>query len=203
MIHPDTELRSINQEKGRGIVATSFIAKGTMTYVKDDLEIEIEPDDPRLEDPELAPLIDTYSYIDERGVRILSWDHAKYVNHCCQCNTMSTGYGFEVAIRDIQPGEEITDEYGLFNFDEALTLQCNKPGCRKIVNGKDIDTYYTEWDRKIQAALQHFNTVDQPLEPFLAPSISKAVAHYLKTGKSYQSVYNLKYDSDLACTEKQ
>ncbi|MEX0823486.1 MAG: SET domain-containing protein-lysine N-methyltransferase, partial [Balneolaceae bacterium] len=98
MIHPHTELRFVNQKKGRGVFATRFILKGTITYVKDELEIEIPPDDPRLADPAYRDIIETYSYIDRDGTMVISWDHAKYVNHCCQCNTMSTGYGFEIAI---------------------------------------------------------------------------------------------------------
>lgn len=37
MIHPDTEVRFINPEKGYGLVATKFIPKGTITWVQDDL----------------------------------------------------------------------------------------------------------------------------------------------------------------------
>lgn len=197
MIHPDTELRQINKDKGRGIFATSFIPKGTLTYVKDTLEIEIKPDDARLDDPRLSEIIETYSYIDERGIRIISWDNAKYVNHCCQCNTMSTGYGFEIAIRDIEAGEEITDEYGMFNFEYTLQLSCKKSGCRGTVNGNDIEDYYAEWDEKVKSALQHFQEVRQPLRPFLNKTTLQNLTDYLETGKGYQSVLNLKYDGEL------
>jgi hypothetical protein len=197
MIHPDTELRQVNKDKGRGIFATSFIPKGTLTYVKDALEIEIQPDDPRLDDPRLSEIIETYSYIDERGIRIISWDNAKYVNHCCRCNTMSTGYGFEIAIRDIEAGEEITDEYGMFNFEYTLQLSCQKSGCRGTVNGNDIEDHFAEWDQKVKSALQHFQEVRQPLRPFLNKSTLQSLTEYLETGKSYKSVLNLKYDGEL------
>lgn len=194
MIHPDTELKSINKDKGKGIFATAFIPKGTLTYVKDPLEIEIQPDDPLLQDPRIGPIIETYSYTDEKGMRIVSWDHAKYVNHCCHCNTMSTGYGFEIAIRDIRPGEEITDEYGMFNFKDKLILKCPQPQCRGSVNGNDINIYYAQWDQKIKAALQEFEKVPQPLRVLIAPSTLESLAEFLRTGKGYQSVLNLKYE---------
>lgn len=191
MIHPATELRPVNKDKGLGIFATSFIPKGTLTYVKDDLEIEIGPDDPRLKDPLLKDIIETYSFVDERGIHIVSWDHAKYVNHCCHCNTMSTGYGFEIAVRDIQAGEEITDEYGMFNFDYKLNLKCSKSDCRGTVSGTDLEDYYIVWDKEVKAALKFFNIVTQPLLPFLKDSVLRNVRTYLATDQEYKSVLTL------------
>lgn len=191
MIHPNTELRFVNHKKGRGVFATSFIPKGTITYVKDELEIEIPPDDSRLADPAYTDVIETYSYIDRDRTRIISWDHAKYVNHCCQCNTMSTGYGFEIAIADIAENEELTDEYGMFNFKEKMALSCEKSPCRKQVSGNDLAKYYREWDEKVKLALHHYRNVDQPLEPLLAENIKTELDHYLNSGKSYRSVLEL------------
>ncbi len=125
MIHPSTELRHIDAQLGYGVFATERLPRGTITYVWDPLEVEILPDDPRLAEPVLRDKIERYSYIDALGTRIVSWDHAKYVNHCCQCNTMSTAYGFEIAIRDIEAGEQITDEYGMFNMPEPMNLSCS------------------------------------------------------------------------------
>jgi uncharacterized protein len=192
MIHPETELRYINHKKGRGVFATGFIPKGTVTYVKDALEIEIPPGDPRLENADYRQVIDTYTFMDPDGIRVLSWDHAKYVNHCCQCNTMSTGYGFEIAIRDIAPGEEITDEYGLFNCDIPMTLDCPMAPCRRQVCGRDLDDYYPEWDRVVMEALLYFHQVEQPLLKYLDVDVLTAVNAYLVDGR-YQSVYALKY----------
>lgn len=191
MIHPDTELRFVNQIKGRGVFATRFIPKGTLTYVQDQLEILIPPGDKRLNDPAYIDLIETYSFIDNNGVRIISWDHAKYVNHCCRCNTMSTGYGFEIAIRDIDEGEEITDEYGMFNFTYSMELSCENTPCRKLISGSDILTYYEEWDRQVVAALQNYLNVDQPLASWLNPEVLKDLTEYLNSGLKYRSVKEL------------
>ena len=48
MIHPSTEIRYIDDVVGLGVFATTRLAKGTITYVWDPLEIEILPDDPRI-----------------------------------------------------------------------------------------------------------------------------------------------------------
>ena len=194
MIHPDTDLRFINHNKGRGVFATKPIPKGTLTYVSDLLEIEILPDDPRLKDPKYKEIIETYSFIDRNGTRIISWDNAKYVNHCCHCNTMSTGYGFEIAIRDIAAGEEITDEYGMFNFKYDMEIECEKTPCRNLISGGDLRNYYDEWDRKVIEALKQYNSVKQPLALFLDHEVRKSLERYLETGKGYQSVKELIYD---------
>ena len=150
MIHPSTELRHIDAQLGYGVFATTRLPRGTITYVWDPLEVEIRPDDPRLEEAALRDQIERYSYIDSRGTRIVSWDHAKYVNHCCQCNTMSTAYGFEIAVRDIEAGEQITDEYGMFNLPEPMKLVCSGGPCRGQVCGGDLVRLSDDWDRKIQ-----------------------------------------------------
>lgn len=193
MIHPDTNIRYINGNIGVGVFATAFIPKGTITYIKDKLELMIKPDDPIINDPDYAELVDKYSFIDGDGTRVISWDHAKYVNHCCECNTISTGYGFEIAIKDINEGEQITDEYGLFNVDYKMTLECSNGPCRKTLSPDDIDRYSDKWDEKVKSALQTVNNVQQPLMRYLDPNTKKELNFYLKTGSNYKSVLSLKY----------
>lgn len=193
MIHPHTELRLINTTVGYGVFATQFIPKGTITYVKDSLEIEISPTQFMQHQKEMQTVIEKYSYIDERGFRILSWDFGKYVNHCCQCNTMSTGYGFEVAIKDIQAGEQITDEYGVFNLTEEMNLECGNVNCRKKISPNDFDTYYKNWDEKIQLALPKLHQVNQPLMPFIDSETIEKLDTYFQNAANYKSIYALKF----------
>jgi len=191
MIHPSTELRHIDAELGYGVFATSRLPKGTITYVWDPLEVEVFPDDPRLEEPALREPIERYSYIDSRGVRIMSWDHAKYVNHCCQCNTMSTAYGFEIAIRDIEAGEQITDEYGMFNLREPMKLRCSRGPCRGKVQAADLDRLCLVWDEQVKAALGVVELVEQPLWPLVDLATATAVECFARWGEGYRSVREL------------
>lgn len=193
MIHPHTELRLINDAVGYGVFATQLIPKGTIVYVKDSMEIEISPTQYLLYQAEMQESIEKYSYIDERGYRIISWDFGKYVNHCCNCNSISTGYGFEVAIRDIQVGEQITDEYGIFNLQEEMTLQCGFEGCRKMIKPSDFDEYYQEWDAKIKQALPNLHQVEQALLPFVDAETVQKLDEYFINPESYRSVYNLRF----------
>lgn len=192
MIHPDTELRFISNEVGSGVFATTFIPKGTIVYIKDKLEIVIPPDDLRRNDPLYKDLIEKYSYTEPNGNFVLSWDIGRYVNHCCNCNIISTGYGFEIAIRDIQAGEEITDEYGLFNSGWEIDLVCTQPGCRKKLQPSDLDLNYEKWDAAIKSAFDYFEKVDQPLLKFMDSEIKDKLNRFLKEGRDYISVLELK-----------
>ncbi len=193
MIHPHTRLHYINDQIGYGVFATHFIPKGTITYVKDALEPEVTPEEFARHSPEMQEIIERYSYIDERGIRIISWDFGKYVNHCCHCNTMSTGYGFEIAIRDIYPGEELTDEYGMFNIEKAMPLMCSYTDCRRAVSKEDFEAYFPRWDDQVKNALYAMNDVPQPLVPFLNSEIKEKVNEFFKDPAQYKSVYSLKY----------
>jgi hypothetical protein len=192
MIHPHTELRRIDPVLGYGVFATTFIPKGTISFVKDPFDIEVTPEQFDTMSDLLKHQTDRYSYIDERGIRIVSWDLAKYVNHRCDCNTISTGYGFEIAIQDIQQGDEITDDYGLFNITEPMTVTCACLNCRGRIKPDDIDTCYPDWDRKVQDALPFITQVSQPLWPLLDQNTIEQFTGYLAHERPYKSVYTLK-----------
>ncbi len=197
MIHPDTEIRLVNPEVGYGVFATKKIPMGTIVYVKDDLEIMISQEDYYKYSDSLKKVIDRYSYIDPEGYRIISWDFAKYTNHCCDPNTISTGYGFEIAIKDIEPGEQITDEYGIFNLDKEIHLVCDKQNCRKVVCNEDFDKYYQEWDQKIIPALEKVPFVKQPLYEFIDEITKKELEEFFKDPSKYKSVYHLRFKKVL------
>lgn len=169
MIHPDTELRKINETIGCGVFAVKLIPAGTIVYVKDPLEIEISPARYRRLNALYRGQLDWFSYIDARGVRILSWDIAKFVNHSCEPNSISTGFGFEIAIKDILPGEEITDEYGLFNLSKEMNCCCSAPGCRGKVTPCDWSDLAVRWDALAMAGLRKSHKVSQPLLQYMSP----------------------------------
>lgn len=188
MIHPDTELRFVNPQVGYGVFATAFIPKGTIVYVMDNLEIKIPADSPLRQDALYQNIIKRYAFIEPDGNSILSWDIAKHVNHCCHYNTISTGYGFEIAVRDIAAGEELTDDYGLFNLENELNLVCHHPDCRQKVARTDFERCTVHWDEDIKQALRHLRHVAQPLLLYVDPTTSQELRDYLDTGQRYKSV---------------
>ena len=192
MIHPSTELRFVSPQIGYGVFAKEFIPKGTIVYVKDSLEIEVSPRKYEKLDSYARSVVDKYSYRDERGHRIVSWDFAKYVNHSCSRNTISTGYGFEIALRDIEPDEEITDEYAIFNLEQNFECGCGSQNCRKHISPADFDVLFGEWDEEIKDALSVYHNSEQALEAYIDEPLFQKLQHYLETGKTYKSVYSLR-----------
>ena len=201
MIHPKTKLVHINDVVGYGLYATEFIPEGTITYVKDPLEVEITPSKYNSYTKVIRDAIDKYSYRDEKGNMIVSWDMGKYVNHSCTPNSISTGYGFEVAIRDIFEGEQLTDEYGIFNLESEMMCECGSSECRKIIQPEDFDNYYQNWDEKIKSSLIKLNKVDQPLFAYIDHKTVKLLNDFLKS-RSYKTVYSLRYHDQTLVTVK-
>jgi hypothetical protein len=191
MIHPATELKFVNEVIGYGVFATSRIPRGTMTYVKDELEICISSARFDQLKPSLREQVEKYSYKTRQQTRIISWDIAKYMNHSCHANSMSSGWGFEIALRDISAGEEITDEYGLFNMEYAFPLSCNEPGCRGMLYPDDVLVYGELWDEQLRLALDDFLTVEQPLLGVSGWEGKKILEFYLSSGEGYRSVRSL------------
>ena len=184
MIHPHTELRYINDQIGFGVFATKFIPKGTITWALDDLDQILEPDYIHKVDEYRSELLKKYAYRNQEGKYVLCWDLGRYVNHSFHANCMGTAYEFEVAIRDIHPGEQLTDDYGTLNIDEPFDCFPEDGTERTRVYPDDLLRYHEEWDIVVIDALQHFNKVEQPLQPLIRPEFVEKVRiattkHYL------------------------
>jgi hypothetical protein len=201
MIHPHTELRQVSPEIGLGVFATQEIPKGTMLYVWDALERVVCPGDPMLEDPKYFEVIDKYSYVGPDGCYVISWDLAKYVNHSCRANSLSTGYGFEIAVCDIAPGEQITDDYGMLNIAREMICLCGAADCRGRIRPDDLDRQARRWDRVVRDALACFPRVDQPLACFLDDELRADLCRYLRDRRGYRSVRRLRCRADAIPAE--
>jgi uncharacterized protein len=193
MIHPNTELRLVSPEIGQGVFATQFIPKGTITYVDDPLEIHIPIDSPILDHPVLGKILRVYAILENDGTYELSWDYAKHMNHCCHYNTITTGWGFDIAFQDIQPGEQIRDDYGMFNVDYEMDLICDFKDCRGRIRSADFDKYIPQWEADALDALKFANQVQQPLMDVMDKDTRIELEKYLQSGEGYRSVKELKF----------
>jgi uncharacterized protein len=163
MIHPDTELRFINDQIGYGVVATKFIPKGTITWALDKLDRIFTTDDIRKMEPVYKQIMDKYTYRNPQGNYVFCWDIARYVNHSSISNCVTTAYEFEIAVRDIQPGEELTDDYGYLNLDEPFEVLPEPGSDRLIIYPDDLTRFYPMWDEKLLSAFPLLDKVEQPL----------------------------------------
>ena len=173
MIHPSTELKYIQKEIGYGVVATQYIPKGTITWVLDLLDRRLTKADVDALGQKYWDIIDTYCFRDASGDYILCWDHARFVNHSFHPNCITTAYDFEIAVRDIEPGEELTNDYGTLNVSRPFHCLPEPNSFREVVLPDDLLNYHGEWDNKLISAFQEILNVNQPLIKFIQETIQK------------------------------
>jgi len=166
MIHPHTELKFISNEIGYGVVAREFIPKGTITWVLDKLDREFSPLEIQNMEPIYQEILDFYTFRNNNGNYVLCWDNGRYVNHSFNSNCLTTAYDFEIAIRDILPGEQLTDDYGYLNIPYPFR-GIDEGTRRKIVYPDDLIRYHKVWDKKIAKAFPNITKVNQPLRTLI------------------------------------
>jgi len=163
MVHPDTELRFIAPEIGFGVVATRLIPQGTITWVQDELDQVFTPEQVRSLGPMYADVLTKYTFVNGRGDFVLCWDLARYVNHSCNPTCLSAGYNFEIAVKDIHPGEELTDDYATLNLEGSFECHCRSRRCRSTVHEADIYTHADRWDVIVRKVFPLIASNPQPL----------------------------------------
>lgn len=190
MMHPDTEVRFISEEMGYGVVATRYIPKGTITWVQDELDRVFTTQEVNRMRPITRALIDKYSFRNNKGHFVLCWDLSKYVNHSFRSNCISTAYDFELAVRDIHPGEQLTDDYGYLNVCEPFNAQ-DEGTERTTVYPDDLLRYHPEWDAQLLRAFRVFSEVDQPLQTFVPHEILAEIQKKMIRNLPLDSILNL------------
>ncbi len=193
MIHPDTELRFISPEKGFGVVATKFIPKGTITWVLDPLDRIFTPGEIFNLDPVFKEKVHTYTYRDHEGNFVLCWDNSKFINHGFHSNCVTTAYNFELAVRDIRAGEELTDDYGYLNVTEPFPCLPEPGTDRTMVMPDDLLHFHGEWDAKLKEAFKNFNHVPQPFLHLVDPHFRGKVFDVAAGKAEMDSILNCYY----------
>ena len=171
MIHPDTVVAQVSPDVGLGVFATRRIPRGTITWVLDPLDQRFSPRQLEQLGPVFGPVLRRYGYPDEEGMWVLSWDHGRLVNHSCAPNCASGGDDhFEVALRDIEAGEQLTDDYGEFLGGEVFSCRCGARACRGQIGAQDAASRRARIRLRPQVdeALALGAGLPQPLLPYAA-----------------------------------
>jgi hypothetical protein len=195
MIHPSTVLKFIGKEVGYGVVATEFIPAGTITWVLDKLDRAFSQNDFEKLEPAYQNILDIYTFRNNKGNLILCWDNGRFVNHSFNSNCLTTAYDFEVAIRDIQPGEQLTDDYGYLNITHPFR-GIDEGTKRKVVYPNDLLKYYKVWDKKLLAVMPAILEVNQPLKPIFSDSLWNQVVEISKGKKEMESILKNYFQAD-------
>ena len=187
MIHPDTELQFINEEIGHGVVARKSIKKGTITWALDQLDREYTPEQIQAMDEIYRDILMTYTFRNRKGNHIFCWDHGRYMNHSFRPNCMATAYNFEIAIQDIRPGEQLTNDYGYLNIIEAFRPYPEGTR-RKVVCPDDLVRYSDVWDRKLLPAFMKIRKAEQPLARIIEPELWKRINRIIDGEEAIESI---------------
>ena len=193
MIHPNTEIRFISDKVGYGVVAKELIPKGTITWVLDKFDREFTPDQYHALEPIYKNILETYAYKNNLGNLVLCWDNGRFVNHSFNANCLTTAYNFELAIRDIHPGEQLTDDYGYLNIDTPFR-GIDEGTRRKIVYPDDLLKYHKAWDKKLIKAFKHVSKVKQPLIGLLNEELWQLAVQIEKGEKEMESILKNYYN---------
>ncbi|QQX75690.1 MULTISPECIES: SET domain-containing protein [Aequorivita] len=187
MIHPKTELKFISDKIGYGVVATEFIPAGTITWALDDLDREFTPAKMKKMNSLYQNILETYCYRNNKGNFVLCWDYGRYVNHSFKSNCLSTAYDFEIAIRDIQAGEELTDDYGYLNVSEPFN-GIEEGTKRKTVYPDDLLNFHQVWDEQLIKNFPAILNVEQPLKSLITPKLWSTITAIAEGKKEMDSI---------------
>lgn len=190
----------MSEEIGHGVVATRDIPAGTITWVQDELDRVLTPDRVAELGELHAPTLDKYCFRNHRGEWVLCWDHARFVNHSFRSNCLTTPFNFEIAVRDIAEGEELTDDYGYLNVMQPFEAIDEGVG-RTVVYPDDLTRYHATWDRQLLAAWPRLPAVDQALRPLLKPSLWRRVLDIARGRSAMPSIRGCYYQPPTPAPE--
>lgn len=105
---------------GIGLIADEFIPSGKIIWKHHDLVDRVYHYKQLDDIPEPARSVVQYYGWREGDYFIWPGDNARFVNHSKTPNVQTQGGGVSVAIKDIQIGEEIIEDYSTFDQDFPL-----------------------------------------------------------------------------------
>jgi uncharacterized protein len=128
---------------GRGLVATAAIGKGEVVAVKGGHIVStaaLRSLSDRLQNSEIQITDDLHlaALADDEYESVML-----FINHSCDPNVGFAGNIVLVAMRDVQPGEELTTDYALFDdYNGSMPCRCRAPRCRAprcrgVISGRD------------------------------------------------------------------
>jgi SET domain-containing protein len=124
--------------QGRGLVARARITKREVVAVKGGHIVESSTL------RELSEHLQNSEIQIAEGLHVVALSDEEYepvmlfINHSCDPNVGFAGNVVLVAMRDIDPGEELTVDYAMFDTSQdTMDCHCGSPACRRVVRGTD------------------------------------------------------------------
>lgn len=124
--------------EGRGLIAVAPIARDEVVAIKgghivDTARLHTLPERLRNSEIQVAD-----------GFHLVALEESEYepvmlfLNHSCDPNVGFAGNTVLVAMRPVEPGEELTTDYVLFDdYDGEMACRCGTAACRGSIGGRD------------------------------------------------------------------
>lgn len=147
-------------DKGKGLYARQLVPKGTIICFES-AGYRIIPAE---EYETMSDLAKEHVYQRVDGTYLAPSDDSKYFNHSCNANVLDSRLGFDIVVRDIKKGEEVTYDYRAFSFKE-MECHCGAKNCCGFLTYEHPapEKLRLFWAKKVDSALRQVNKVEQPL----------------------------------------
>ncbi|MDX1991377.1 MAG: SET domain-containing protein [bacterium] len=148
MLHPLIEVVDLGVIEGKGLIARGLIREGEVVS-------RLEPGQPHVQ------IADVMTWPQEEQDKLLHYGYQcseteivneqgpeRFMNHSCDPNTWWLDDDTMVAMRDIQPGEELTYDYATTEITIPFQMKCycNAATCRKVITNEDYQN--PEWQAR-------------------------------------------------------
>ena len=136
MLHPDVVLKKGGITK-KGLFSKKKIPRGTIVYkVKDDVRIYSISQYNKFS-KRYRNLLTKFAYQEDNKI-IHHLDDTRHGNHSCESNVYvmpQENTYMDIALRDIEAGEEVTWDYGVLlpTWHKPIKCKCGSSKCRKMI----------------------------------------------------------------------
>jgi SET domain-containing protein len=123
---------SPSEIEGLGVFAAEYIHAGSLVWTfAAGIDVLFEQEQVHTLSLAAQEYLNKYAYLDCRVRKyVICGDDARFINHSSSPNLIgiypqSNPYGIDVALRDIQVGEELTSDYSSFDINFLSKLDLN------------------------------------------------------------------------------
>jgi uncharacterized protein len=180
VIHPQTQLALPDPKRGICVVARARIARGTLIWVRDRFDRTLSGEEVAALPPLYSSIPERFAYRHHDDEYILLWDDTRFMNHSCDYNCVPTRFDFEIAVRDIEPGEPLCNDYAMLGMEPGTGFDCHcgSPQCRGWISDVATPELAIQAARQIAHALERVDRVPQPLLGLLPADAIVAARQY-------------------------
>ncbi len=163
MLHPHIIVRK-SLISGCGLVASKKIPCGTIVHITSNERVYTVKQYNNFSRRYKA-VLRKYAYEDENENLVYLTNSAKFWNHCCAPNT-APFMDFDIAIRDILPGEEVTYDYAFLHpaWSKPMRCTCGVRNCRGEIRRESSTSKVIKRQQSLaEQASKRIAHVPQPL----------------------------------------